>query len=158
MTPVQEKTFKDELLAARFTWFVLCFLVPLGLMAVHFHQVPHGSPGAFFAGLGGLRWQQPAVFIPVVASALVLASATVLPEYMANAGHLREASLFVRLRNRHTITCIFLDAIAASGLVLGPQVASLALALMFVPMGAGCIIFPNGADWRYRFAQEHLKS
>jgi hypothetical protein len=158
MTPVQEKTFKDTILAARVMWLILCLLVPLGLIAVHVNLVPHGSPGAFFTGFGGLSWRQPAVFIPVLASALVLASAGVLPEHLANAGRLREASPFVRLRNRHIVTCIFLDAIAAMGLVLGPQVASLALSLMLVPMVAGCIIFPNSSDWRYRFALENQKS
>ena len=162
MTPVQEKTFNDAILAARVTWFVLCFLVPLGLAGVHLFQVLHGSPGAYFAGFGGVRWWHPSVFIPVLASVLVLASAAVLPEHLACAGQRRERSIFVRLRNRHTFTCVFLDAIAACGLVLGlvlgPQLASLALALMLVPVVAGCIIFPNGSDWRFRFALENQKS
>ena len=55
-------------------------------------------------------------------------------------------------------TCVFLDPIEACGLALGPQLASLALALMLVPVVAGCIIFPNGSDWRLRFAQENHKS
>jgi len=102
------------------------------------------------------------VCIPVLGSALVLASAAVLPERLANAGRLRPASIFIRLRNRHTFTCLFLDLISASGLILGlalgPQSASLARALMLLPMVAGCIIFPNRSDWRYRFAQEQQKS
>ncbi len=149
-------------MAARIIWISLCFGTPLIILFLYNFLILHGGAGGFLSGFGMVPWKSPLVYGLLSLSGLTLVASAILPELLLKQFKFKEPSVFVRLRVRHLLTCLFLESIAVYGLVLGftfgPGLASLSLGLILVPMVAGCVIFPTEHDWRYRFSLEHERS
>jgi len=107
-------------------------------------------------------WKNSIIFLILLMSLITAIATVILPEIFSKNIKFKYRSIFNRLIVRHSITCSFIDLFAIYGLVLGntlgPNLASLSLVFMSVPMIVGCIIFPNQNDWRYLFELEHEHS
>ena len=162
LDPEQKLSMQKSLQVARIIWFTFCFAVPLLLLLGYGLLVLHGHPAAFLAGFSGVPWKDPIVYGFIIVAVATLAVAAIFPERLSTLWKFKDTSIFYRLRIRHLWTCALLETIPfyglALGLLLGPGLASLALAFLVVPMVAGCMIYPNENDWRYRFklAHEHF--
>ena len=160
MTPEQIASMRSNLLQARLIWISLCFVAPVLFLIGYDAIILNGARAAFLAGFADVPWTAPVVWLSLTVAAIILVAAAILPERLSARVLFRDKSVFHLLKLRHFITCLFLLAVPCLGFmlgsILGPAVASLSLLLTGVPMLAGCALFPNANDWRYRFklAQE----
>ena len=154
LDPAQTASLRTSLRQARMIWFALCFGAPLLLYGFASGILPLGR-AAFRVGFAAVPWRHPLVYGILILSGLTLVAAGILPEWLSRRWQPKDPSIFHRLRLRHLITCLFLLTVPLEGFLLdallGPDVASLSLALMVVPVVAGCMLYPNEHDWRYRF-------
>jgi len=162
LNPDQEEFMQKSLLIARLIWLFLCFVAPLTIIIIYYFQVLHGDVAGFLTGFGMVPWKNSIIFLILLMSLITAIATVILPEIFSKNIKFKYRSIFNRLIVRHSITCSFIDLFAIYGLVLGntlgPNLASLSLVFMSVPMIVGCIIFPNQNDWRYLFELEHEHS
>ena len=153
---------KKTMLYARSIWLALCFGTPAVLLFAFNVQVLQGHPASFLTGFASIPWRNPLVLGMLTLSVATLIALALLPERLSNLDRFKASPIFSRLLIRHVLTCGLLESIAIYGFLLGfvldATLASLSLVLMLVPMGVGCIIFPNEHDWRYRFSLEQEPS
>ena len=148
----QESNLESNLRVSQILAVALGFLTPVVYIAVYAIAVLQRNPSGFWVGFRAVPWGDPVLLVLLLTALGMLGAASMAPDFLAVRTPQGSSSLFGRLRVRLVIACAFLESIAVLGLVLGfvlgPEMASLSLVMLLVPVVGVILLFPRKAEYQ----------